>query len=391
MITFTKSWPYGYESSFNAVPGQFQQVAAGTAHTVALSSGKLFVCGLGRSGRLGIPGTDQIDLNYYTVSGFKCFLPNDNFTKIHCGYESTFALSSNGVWFACGEQLTDSLGLTSSKYPWPMSVKSFQPMPNGYNNWSSLAAGQYHLLGLSGNKIYSCGLNGEGATGHFESDNTAFPPFRITFWKPLTGSWTRLGEIAPSSRHTVALSANNKWFGCGDNTHGCLGFGTQDLGPVFGMRPIPGNWLRMVCGLSRTFALSTNGQWFVAGRNQSGQLGLGDIFTRYSFTPLPGNWKDIVCGDLHTFALSSSNVWLGCGSNYQGQLGLTTIPVPSNFWTITSFAVVMNSVDYVKKVVTGGTGTSFAMIEASDFTVPYINTFVGNNILTFNGLNILLL
>lgn len=391
-IFFNKSWPYGYESSFNNVPGIFQKIRSGESHTVALSSGKLFVTGLGRSGRLGIPNSflpPGNDLEYYTVSGFTCFLPNETFYDIRCGSETTFALSSNGIWFACGNNTWSQLGINSAIYPWPLSIRNFERLPEGFNKWDALETGLYHSIALSGKTIFSCGWNGEGATGHPQSSNTTDGFNRISAWSPIPGTWEKIAELTPGARHTMALSANNKWFGCGLNFYGELGLNAT-TGTVYGMYPIPGDWTRMVCTRYATFALSTDGKWYAAGINNSGQLGLGDLQRRLAFTPLTGNWKDIVCGVTHTFAQSANGVWFGTGDNYQGQLGLTTIPVPSDFWTISSFTTVLNGVNFIDKIVTGGTGTSFALIKQDNYQPPLtglIYTFGGKNIITFTGIN----
>jgi len=395
-IFFNKSWPYGYESSFNNVPGVFQKVRSGLSHTVALSSGKLFVTGLARSGRLGLPDSavpPSQDLEYYTISGFTCFLPNETFIDIRCGGETTFALSANGVWFACGSNTWSELGFASAKYPWPLSVRNFEQLPQGFNKWDQLEVGLYHGVALSGKTIFTCGLNNEGQTGHPQSSNTTDGFNRTSAWAPIPGTWEKLAEITPGSRHTMALSANNKWFGCGHNFYGELGLNAT-TGSVFGMYPIPGEWTRMICTRWATFALSTNGQWFAAGINDYGQLGLGDLQRRLAFTPLTGNWKDIVCGGVHTFAQSANGVWFGTGSNYQGQLGISTVPVPSELWTISSFRVVFNGANFIDKIVTGGTGTSFTLIREDNYQPPLsgsIITFRGQDIVSFSGINIRLI
>jgi alpha-tubulin suppressor-like RCC1 family protein len=391
MAIFNNSWPYGFDTPFNAVQGVFQKIVAGGAHTVALSSGKIFGCGATMYGQL-----NQED--EFNVTGrFRPFFTNSSsasastFLEVKCGYFQTFVRRDDGIWFTCGRRTAENFLGVDKNTPGnfgpinpsgqPEGINTLTKLADGFDNWlpENLYVGDFHLAGLSGNTIYTVGNNGYGQLG-----KQYFPPTTVNYgyWTPIFGRWDKLAEAA-NPRTTIALSGDT-WYGCGLVTNGELGRRISQNSTSM-LVITGGKWERVIAAFERTYVLSAS-RWHATGRNEYGQLGVGDTATRYQFTPLTGNWLDIVPGDYHTFALSSNGVWFGCGRNLEKQLGLA-----DSFYS--SFQVVMNGVTYIDKIVTG-VGTTFALIKQDTYQPPLsgnILTFQETNITTFSGINIRLI
>ena len=164
-------------------------VTAGEHHTVALrSDGSLWAWGANWKGQLGDGTTTGKDIPIQESTGAT------NWSDIAAGFGHTVALKSDGRLWAWGANWNGQLGdgtNTDKKIPTQEST--------GATNWSAIAAGSRHTVGLkSDGTLWAWGANWNGQLG----DGTKTP--RNLHTQESTGAidWS---VIAAGGAHTVAL------------------------------------------------------------------------------------------------------------------------------------------------------------------------------------------
>ncbi|ROL46519.1 E3 ISG15--protein ligase HERC5 [Anabarilius grahami] len=152
---------------------------------------------------------------------------------------------------------------------------------------------------------------------------------KSTMCRPLKGLENRqVIQIACGDQHSMALTKEGQLFVWGENSHGQLGLGKEEL---ITLSPQP---LKSMCGIplaqisaggDHSFVLSLSGVVFGWGKNSAGQLGLGDTTDRHVPTVVNSlNRKKTVsisCGGEHTATLSKGGTVFTFGSGGSGQLG----------------------------------------------------------------------
>jgi alpha-tubulin suppressor-like RCC1 family protein len=189
-------------SSFTAVTGDWDKVVCGWFHTFALSGKKLF--GTGINGSPSILGIGN------TLSGVNQFTPiTGSWDDIVTCLSHSFALSSGtSKWFACGDGSFGQFGL-----PTTTTYNTFTEIPG---NYTKILAGGSFTLALSGKKLFVAGNNGAGQMGLGLNDATNVYPF-----SSIPGDYD---DIGIGNAVSFALSGNRIW-ACGDNNTGNLGLG----------------------------------------------------------------------------------------------------------------------------------------------------------------------
>jgi len=156
-------------------------------------------------------------------------------------------------------------------------------------------------------------------------------------------------EVSVGYDHACGITATNKGYCWGDNTHGQLGetFSEERLGPL----PISGGYsfAQISAGESHTCGLlqAINPTLWCWGDNAFGQLGDGTNTDRGApvqvSDPSGGavTWAGVSAGARHTCAITTTGDAYCWGSNIEGQLGDATgsssSSVPSPVFTAASF------------------------------------------------------
>ncbi|HXJ81580.1 MAG TPA: hypothetical protein VMS64_23220 [Candidatus Methylomirabilis sp.] len=207
---------------------------------------------------------------------------------------------------------------------------------------TAIAAGTSHSLALDAcGVVWAWGLNSSGQLGI--NSNDGFELFA-------TPSAFRLGTtiiaIAAGGDHSLALDKQGHLWAWGDNSHGQLGIGNQDIKtsnvPMLLPFPQDTRFTTIAAGGQHSLAIEIGGSVWAWGANDQGQLGIGTNID--SFSPAMVSFPSgiarlvaIAAGGVHSLAIDgSNNVW-AWGSNDHGQLGnpaasvVTSTPVRSVF------------------------------------------------------------
>ncbi|XP_048524463.1 E3 ubiquitin-protein ligase HERC2 [Dendroctonus ponderosae] len=284
---------------------------------IVSQQGKLYACGEGTNGRLGLGHSLNIPhprpvpfLSQYVVKK----------VAVHSGGKHAMALTMDGKVFSWGEGEDGKLGhgnrLNLDKPKLIEALKS--------KKIRDIACGSSHSAAISsGGELYTWGLGEYGRLGH--GDNvTQLKPKMV---KALVGH--RIVQVACGSRdaQTLALSDQGQVFSWGDGDFGKLGRGGSEGCNV------PHNIERLnnlgivqiECGAQFSLALAKSGQIWTWGKGDYFRLGHGtDQHIRKP--TLVDCLKDkvivhVAVGALHCLAVTDSGQVYAWGDNDHGQQG----------------------------------------------------------------------
>ena len=131
-------------------------------------------------------------------------------------------------------------------------------------------------------------------------------------------------QIAPGTRHTLALTQEGRVLVWGYNYYGQLGLGNNENQYTPQWIHDLNNVVQLAAGICHTLALTHDGSVFAWGDNDIGQLGLGHHNNQNTPQKIEGlnNVVQLAAGDDHTLALTKEGRVFAWGNNYSGQLGL---------------------------------------------------------------------
>lgn len=137
---------------------------------------------------------------------------------------------------------------------------------------------------------------------------------------------TTVCSIACGDSHCAGLDAAGHVYCWGSNTHGQLGFETEELLvriPTLVVSIADISVAQISCGKGHTVALDCNGKLWTWGQGNEGQLGHGGTKRMRKPTMVPSTtlFKCASAGDLHTAAVSDKSQLFTFGSGMHGQLG----------------------------------------------------------------------
>jgi alpha-tubulin suppressor-like RCC1 family protein len=212
--------------------GGWIQVSSGIEHILALKSdGTIWSAGLNSSGQLGLGNFE--DTNTLTQIG-----TDNDWVYVNTGSTSfhSFAIKSNGTLWSWGLNDRGQLGRTTTT-----STQRLVPTQVGTDtNWTKLAAGNRHSLGLKSNgTLWSWGWNDSGRIGR---DGNSAVPTQVG-----TDSWT---DISAGFEHSIGIKANGTLYTWGRNQFGQLGLNDTTNRLVPTQVGINTNWYTVSAGES---------------------------------------------------------------------------------------------------------------------------------------------
>ncbi len=237
--------------------------AQGAAYAIG-SDGNVYAWGDGGLGKLGNGAMSNTDVPVVVT------LPAGVTAKaVAAGYESAYAIGSDGNLYAWGDDFYGELGdgtMTNSDTPVVVSLPSgVQPVT------IAGGGGVGYVIGSDGN-LYSWGLNADGQLGDGSTDNSDTPvlvsmPAGVTA-KAVTGG----GAFA----HMIGSDGN--LYGWGGGTSGQLGVNTDSgmaTTPVL-VTLAPGVTPRAISdNLHTGYAIGSDGNVYAWGFGLAGELGNG--------------------------------------------------------------------------------------------------------------------
>lgn len=291
----------------------WQQIAAGSAHSVAIKSdGTLWTWGSNNNGQLGIGNVAT--QSYIPV---QVGVDNDWQSIVSVGGNTTYASKTDGTLWGWGSYIGNG--------SWD---DVYEPVNIGLaNQWLSMATGYGFTLGLKvDGTLWSWGSDGSGQLGNGSAGSSNVPA--------QVGSDNSWQTIAAGGSHAMGIKADGTLWVWGSNGGGQLGIGnyTTKYSPF--KLGTGTNWQKISGGETHTIASKTDGTAWGWGWGTSGQVGDGTNLTRTSPTAIGSsvNWSKIVCGSNSTIVLLNDGSIIGWGSNSQGVLGngtFTNVSVPT--------------------------------------------------------------
>ncbi|RYX80740.1 hypothetical protein EON83_27305 [bacterium] len=207
------------------------QLSAGWYHSMALdSNGNVFSWGYNDYGTIG---TGTSDTYVVLPAALNKGLDFDGkvFTQIAAGGAHSLALTSDGLLLSWGANPSGELGngnnINSNR---PKAVNQSGVL-NGKTISSISAGGAYSLVLCADGTLASWGYNGYGQLGNGNNSNSAVP---VLVDRSGVLSGKTISQLATGSEHSLALCADGTLIGWGRNTEDELGNGngTYSSSPV---------------------------------------------------------------------------------------------------------------------------------------------------------------
>ncbi|CAG9575570.1 unnamed protein product [Danaus chrysippus] len=292
---------------------------AGGSKTLFIVShdGKLFACGEGTNGRLGLGHSNNVStpranpyLSHVLVRR----------VAVHSGGKHALALTADGKVYSWGEGEDGKLGHGNRiTLEAPRLIESLAG-----ERVISIACGSAHSACVTARgHLYTWGLGEYGRLGHGD-DNIQLVPKMV---EALANY--RVIQVACGSRdaQTLALTACGKVFSWGDGDFGKLGRGGSD-GCAIPMNVERLNSLgvtQVECGAQFSLALTRDGEVWTWGKGDYFRLGHGcDAHVRRPTLVEALRGRRVIhvaVGALHCLAVTSENQVWAWGDNDHGQQG----------------------------------------------------------------------
>ncbi len=332
-----------------AVNDKIAAVTAGSWHSLALGmDGTLWAWGDNHFGQLG-QGQTADRLRPARVPG------GSGWKAIVAGEDFTLGLKTDGTLWAWGTNGYGQLGLgfaDADSHPTPTQV--------GADTWKAVAAGVYHALAIRADgTLWTWGYNYYGQLGLADEDT-------IDRWAPTqVGTFSDWTAVAGGTYHSLGLRGGTLW-GWGDNRFGQLGMGPGDTDE----RYIPDqvgkarDWTVIAAGEFHSLGIRSGTLW-AWGDNYFGELGLGASIGQQEYPGQVGSatdWTAISAGFTHSLGLRGGSLY-AWGWDFFGQLGLGNNAsiyqyIPAQVGQSSNWAAVAARAD--RSLALGGDGSLWA-------------------------------
>jgi alpha-tubulin suppressor-like RCC1 family protein len=270
-------------------------IAAGRFSSLGLTStGLIYAWGSNTGGALGDNTAISKSSPVTVVGGIT------NWSSISSGHGGArLAITNTGILYAWGDGSFGQLGTgTTFNRSSPVTVVG------GITNWSAVSTGGFFALGLTNTGIvYAWGYGANGQLG----DNSV-----LQRSSPVTvvGGITNWSAIAAGRDHSLGLRDNGVLYAWGFNTQGELGDNTnvKKSSPVTVVGGIT-NW-SAIAASQHSLGITDTGVLYAWGWGTSGQLGInvGNTSRSSPVTVVGGitNWSAISAGGVHSLAIKAS-------------------------------------------------------------------------------------
>ncbi|OXU31335.1 hypothetical protein TSAR_012680, partial [Trichomalopsis sarcophagae] len=284
---------------------------------VVSQEGKLYACGEGTNGRLGLGDNNNVGepkpipfLSQYIIKK----------VAVHSGGKHALALTQDGKVFSWGEGEDGKLGHGNRvSLDKPRLIEALKS-----KRIRDIACGSGHSAAIASNgELYTWGLGEYGRLGHGDT-TTHLKPKLV---EALVGQ--RVIQVACGSRdaQTMALTEDGSVYSWGDGDFGKLGRGGSD--GCYSPLPVDRlNGLGVVqveCGAQFSLALTKYGEVWTWGKGDYFRLGHGNDHHVRRPTLVEGlRGKKVVhvaVGALHCLAVTDAGQVYAWGDNDHGQQG----------------------------------------------------------------------
>ncbi|XP_063970630.1 E3 ubiquitin-protein ligase HERC2-like [Lytechinus pictus] len=290
---------------------------------VVTAEGKVYACGEGTNGRLGLGSSQNIDIPRQ-VNGLSQYVVKK--VAVHSGGRHAMALTVDGKVFSWGEGDDGKLGhLSRMNCEKPRLLEALKT-----KRIRDIACGSSHSAAVtSSGELYTWGLGEYGRLGHGDS-TTQLRPKLV---KALVGK--RVIQVACGSRdaQTLTLTDEGMVYSWGDGDFGKLGRGgSEGCSVPHNVERLNGQGvIQIECGAQFSLALTKAGQVWTWGKGDYFRLGHGtDSHVRKPQVVEGLKGKKIIhvaVGALHCLAVTDTGQVFAWGDNDHGQQGDGTTTV----------------------------------------------------------------